>query len=171
MKLIFVDIDGVINGSDFFKKRHQFRKENNLKVEQFPDHVDPATIKRLTRIIEETGAKIVISSTWRKLYSLEELQKGLDGEGLRGEIIGLTPIFESPDMPEGYERQRMVFRGTEIFAYISKHFPKWYLKKDYVIIDDDSDMLYWQKDNFVNTDREIGLTDKDAELAIEILNK
>ena len=40
-----------------------------------------------------------------------------------------------------------------------------------LIIDDDSDMLYWQKDNFVNTDREIGLTDADTDLAIKILNK
>lgn len=40
----------------------------------------------------------------------------------------------------------------------------------YCILDDDSDMLLWQKDNFVQTNSYIGLTDKEMCLTIEILN-
>lgn len=41
----------------------------------------------------------------------------------------------------------------------------------YVIIDDDIDMMYFQKDWFVNTDAYEGLTLKKAKECIQILNK
>jgi len=40
---------------------------------------------------------------------------------------------------------------------------------EYVILDDDCDMLYGQKDNFVRTDIKVGLTDADIEKVKEIL--
>ena len=39
----------------------------------------------------------------------------------------------------------------------------------YAILDDDSDMLLEQKDHFVQTDNNIGLTDKDVERLKKIL--
>ena len=41
----------------------------------------------------------------------------------------------------------------------------------YVILDDDIDMLYTQKNNFVNTNSDLGLTETDCEIAIQILNR
>jgi len=43
-------------------------------------------------------------------------------------------------------------------------------KVNYCILDDDLDMLLWQKDYFVNTDSQHGLTTGDALKAISILN-
>ena len=41
----------------------------------------------------------------------------------------------------------------------------------YVILDDDSDMLYTQRFNFIQTDSEIGLMMWEATKAVEILNQ
>ena len=71
-------------------------------------------------------------------------------------------------------------RGVEIKQWIdtnihSDNMKNWKRKKlgvdyNYVILDDDSDMLLEQKDNFVRTTSEIGLTDDDVKKAILILN-
>ena len=53
MKVIFLDIDGVLNCS----KTHNPR---NL-----PYVIDPKLLKRFERLLERTGAKVVLSSTWR----------------------------------------------------------------------------------------------------------
>ena len=59
------------------------------------------------------------------------------------------------------------FRGLEIDYYLSKHHDV----SNYVIIDDDSDMLLYQKDYFVKTDYNIGIQQCDVDKAINILNK
>ena len=42
--------------------------------------------------------------------------------------------------------------------------------ESFVILDDDSDMLPKQMNNFIHIDGQVGLTDKDVFAAIEILN-
>jgi hypothetical protein len=53
MKVLFADIDGVLN----CRKTHNPRK--------FPYIVDPLLLERFERVIEATQAKVVLSSTWR----------------------------------------------------------------------------------------------------------
>jgi HAD domain in Swiss Army Knife RNA repair proteins len=53
MKIIFLDIDGVLN----------CRKTPNPR--KLPYIVDRKLLKRLVRLIERTGAKVVLTSTWR----------------------------------------------------------------------------------------------------------
>lgn len=55
--------------------------------------------------------------------------------------------------------------ATEIPEYLDAHENI----KNYVILDDSTDMLESQMKNFVNCDLEIGLTKEDAEKAISIL--
>lgn len=43
-------------------------------------------------------------------------------------------------------------------------------KDKYVILDDDSDMLDTQRNNFIHTDWEVGLTEENVNDAIKILN-
>lgn len=77
MKVIFLDIDGVLNvipqGRDEFGSKFHSHFENNLK-----------------HIIDNTGAKIVISSTWR-MDGLEKMQAMWKARGLAGEVIDVTP--------------------------------------------------------------------------------
>jgi len=160
-KIIFLDIDGVLNvycqGRDVFGCTFHKHFEDNLRL-----------------IIEQTGAKIVISSTWR--YSgLKVMKEMWISRGLAGEVIDITPdMIKFVDNEDIYES---VERGEEIHKWLDDHSDI----ESYVIIDDDDDMLESQKDNFVltanNSDHEdcvdigYGLTRICAEKAIEILNK
>lgn len=162
MKIIFLDIDGVLNvipqGRDEFGAKFHSHFENNLK-----------------HIIESTGAKIVISSTWR-MDGLEKMQAMWKARGLAGEVIDVTPDCTQLVKYGTFEYYDAVERGHEIQDWINAH-PE---ITSYVIIDDDKDMLASQLERFVRTannkshpdciDIGYGLTKKCAEMAIEILN-
>lgn len=62
--------------------------------------------------------------------------------------------------------QIRVYRGVEIKQYLDEH-PE---IENHVILDDDSDMLLSQKDHFIKTDSESGISEKNVKRAIEILN-
>ena len=87
--------------------------------------------------------------------------------GVTGDIVDSTPEFNL----------RSVYRGNEIDLWLDQNLhdyspsPK-YKFKSYVIIDDDSDMLYWQKDNYVQTSYETKGFNQDAyDKALEILER
>ena len=108
MKVIFLDIDGVLNCS----KTHNPR---NL-----PYVIDPKLLTRFERLLERTGAKVVLSSTWR-----------YDPAGLfSAKRQGIPFIGVTPDMPHKPRRK-------EILAWLKGH-PK---VARYVVIDDDDDGL------------------------------
>lgn len=62
MKVIFLDIDGVLNTKETFFKR----KEKYIKTKIWDYRIDLFRIEYLKEIIEKTDAKIVLTSTWRK---------------------------------------------------------------------------------------------------------
>lgn len=164
MKVIFLDFDGVLNvitqGHDDFGGI-------------FHEHL----VDNLRYIIEETGAKIVISSSWKSdgLFKLVDMWKS---RNYPGEIIGTTPNKVEVINSGMCKLYVLVHRGHEIKLWLDI-----YQKniENYVILDDDNDMLDSQKEHFVltsgNSDHEdcvdigYGLTRKCAEKAIEILNK
>ncbi len=155
MKIIFLDIDGVLNvypqGSDKYGSKFHTHFMDNLKI-----------------IVEKTDAKIVISSTWR-MAGLDEMQDMWKHRNLAGEVIDITPNHM---VKTGSTLQR----GKEIQEWLEFH-PE---VVNYIILDDDTDMEEYQMNNFVqcsdNQDHEdcvdngYGLTTKCAEKAIEILN-
>jgi hypothetical protein len=108
MKVIFLDIDGVLN----CKATRNPRK--------FPYVVDAKLLKRFHRLVERTGAKVVLSSTWR-----------YDPAGLfSAKHWGIPFIGVTPDMPNKP-------RCDEILAWLKKH-PG---VTRYVVIDDEHDEL------------------------------
>lgn len=155
MKVIFLDIDGVLNSLEWYASDDN---PGNL----FPEtdgELDPACIARLNDICEKTGAKIVISSDWKIDY--EETCFRLKRMGFKGEIIGHTPWgWETT----GYAAPR----GVEIRDWITQNYPN---PKDleYVILDDDDEMLDPQQPHFVQTSYDDGLTDYLASLVIKHL--
>lgn len=144
MKVIFLDIDGVLNTS------------SKLEGDVFTDggHLNKNLIQLLNKLIEDTKAKVVISSTWRKLYTQDQLYSILYNVGFNGEIVGMTG-----NSSHG-------FRGLEIRQWLLGH-PE---VTNYIILDDDSDMLLWQANHFFNTDHEFGLTKKIVYKATRFLN-
>ena len=152
MKIIFLDIDGVLNNDT-----------DDIIYLDNGGFYSPNLVLKLNKILSETGAKIVLSSTWRLGLSLQQAQDLLVSIGVSGEVIGITDsIWDN-----------YVFRGNEIFKWIKDNenlVGKYYEYEDYVILDDDSDMLYWQRNNFVQTHGLKGLTDSNVMECIAILN-
>lgn len=166
MKIIFLDIDGVLNHEAFYVKRHAEQQTIIYVPKDYPlSEFCPDAIENLNSLIEQTGAKVVISSTWRHGKTVEQLQEILKKVGFKGEVIGKTP-----DM-----RNRSVFRGNEIHRWLSDNekligkSPSEY--RNYVILDDDSDMLFWQRNNFIKVDYSVGLTKGVVFQAAKILNQ
>tara|TARA_R110000737_G_scaffold268697_3_gene276093 strand:- start:735 stop:1214 length:480 start_codon:yes stop_codon:yes gene_type:complete len=154
-KIIFLDIDGVLNvypqGRDEFGSIFHKHFIDNLKY-----------------IIEQTGAKLVISSTWRH-SGFQYINDMWEFRKLPGDVIGRTPDLYDPSTGS-------IERGYEIQRYIDL-----FDVKTYCIIDDDADMLESQMNNFVQTsenqdhpdcvDIGYGLTKICAEKVVTILNR
>lgn len=169
MKLIFLDIDGVLNNelfystSEYQSKKGKATTKEEFKLQQF----DPRCVSLLNHITDKTKAKIVISSSWRSDPDIKDILKKV---GITGEIIGVTPhlAFKS-----SVEYKYSVPRGCEIKAWLELNKEKLGNKMSrikYVILDDDSDMLYWQKTNYFLVDGYSGLTSNLAYRVINFLN-
>lgn len=140
-KVLFLDIDGVLNsartcvafgGPLIGGFPHGF-DETNMRL------FDHAAIGLVRKLCHETGASIVLSSSWRIIHSVHECANGLD-----------LPIFDQT--PSLNHRGRI--RGEEIMAWLAAH-PE---VTRYAIVDDDSDMLEVQIPFFVQTDFKEGLS-------------
>lgn len=59
-KIIFLDIDGVLN-----TERWHCQTASNELQDEYGYKFDPVAVTNLSKIIEETGADIVISSSWK----------------------------------------------------------------------------------------------------------
>lgn len=161
MKVIFLDIDGVLNSMDWYKRRTRVKSEtwDEYHAQEF----DPVTLALIKRVISETGARVVLSSTWR-----------LSKEGVKFiKSIGIDIIACTPHLPRPTSTSvEYCERGKEIHEWIEKNIEnRGEVVDRYVIIDDDTDMLPEQKEHFFNTDNKIGLTESMAEEIILYLNK
>jgi HAD domain in Swiss Army Knife RNA repair proteins len=108
MKVIFLDIDGVLNCKSTPNPR------------KFPYIVDQRLLARFKRLVDRTGAKVVLSSTWR-----------YDPAGIfSAKHWGIPFIGVTPDMPGRPRRD-------EIRAWLKKN-PK---VARFAVIDDEDDEL------------------------------
>jgi uncharacterized membrane protein len=110
--VIFLDIDGVVN----------------LKPESFDEYwqcFHQPWVDNLARIVAATGAKIVVSSTWR-FSGLSVIQEMWQKRGLPGEVIDVTGILfygryqvSSPTTTwQQVAAERSVPRGCEIDCWL-----------------------------------------------------
>ena len=176
MKVLFLDIDGVLNSENWFAYRIYCVKNNMVNIlMNFVDTddrnikhkltmLDDRAIANLNRIIEETGCKVVLSSSWRSSIESENIftQNLLKLKGFKYEFYDVTPRLWFSDFS--------IRRGEEIKFWLDKESEKHEIES-FVILDDDSDMLPEQMNNFIHVDGQVGLIDRDVLTAIEILNK
>jgi hypothetical protein len=145
MKVIFLDIDGVLNSYDSFGRFGSWYI------------LCPDCVSRLNALVKATNAKVVISSAWRRVRSLPVLRKILTESGLSNSekvVIGMTPVIYP--QPDG--------RGKEIDGWLNSNEGV----DNFVIIDDSTDMEP-HLDRLVKTNIEIGLTLANAEYAERML--
>jgi len=138
-RIIFLDIDGVLNCQVFYDRVDKGSQERvrNICNER---------VSWLNDLCEKIEADVVVSSTWRLGKTVEYLQKLLNDAGATFKVIDKTPDLRG----EG------CLRGNEIYLWLKKN--RDYEFKNYVIIDDDSDMLLWQQNHFFKVDSYSGLT-------------
>ena len=115
MKVIFLDIDGVLNSDDFFASNHdlvkQLYKDNEYNLDsvdflvkrQMMD-IDFSKLDVLKSIINETDSKVVITSSWKKLKIFPYVVNELISLGIP--IIGYT-IDNGSDRGNGIKRYLM----------------------------------------------------------------
>lgn len=161
MKIIFLDIDGVLNSLDWSEKQ---------KYCESYSEINPEKVNLLKQIVNQTGAEIVLSSTWRTLSTVPGsrnehpqytyLVDSLAEYGLK--IISHTPYINNN-------------RPEEIRAWLDKHGGKEKIR--FVSLDDDFWTEHYEKydinECLVHTcfyELHGGLRREHVEKAIEILN-
>lgn len=169
MKVIFLDIDGVLNTRKYITWLFEVKKQP-ISGKRIP--LDPDAVLNLNMLTMFPNTFIVVSSTWRFGENILSMQKILSDNGVRGQVYGLTPQYDIKHPPKHHEE-----RGTEIQMWIDKHnafSPELSVEpiESYVIIDDDTDMLPNQMEHFVHVDSHVGFGDSTAfKKALEILTK
>ena len=155
MKVIFLDIDGVLNSTDYM---HELIDNNVHEYENdIYQFIDENAVNIIVNLCKEYNLKLVITSSWRhfNLESTLEYFKEIENKkiwSLIPYIIGVTPRawIEKEDghldfLDRGYEIEKYLNENKEI--------------DEYVILDDDTDMLESQKEHFIHIDGKHGLND------------
>ena len=148
-KIIFLDVDGVLNDKS-----------------TFPD-MCPDKVQLLKYIIEKTSAKIVVSSAWRyggiNEDSLihEQLMKSDPKGVVFNSIIGMTPRpgFVDPPLPANHVRGHEIARWIEDVDFCGK----------FIILDDNDDMAHLAP-HLIKTDTDIGMLRGHVDSVIKALN-
>ncbi len=166
-KYLFVDIDGVLNNEEDIVFLHETTEKEDRSEEYTRRGFGISTpfsdrnVNNLKHILEETGADVVLSSTWRRSEDgREAFQSLLESIGYFHRFMGCTPV-KYYDSDWG--------RGREITEWLEKHATGEY---NYAILDDDCDMNWGNcMEHFIHINGQVGLTYRDRYKAIEILNK
>ncbi len=111
MKIIFLDVDGVLNSDEYFDKI------KNLDIQGIERDIDVEKIKLLKKAIDATGAEVVLSSSWRYTRNAQYLKELLSKYGI---YVDSTPYIQNE-------------RGLEIRKWLSEHQDV----EDFVILDDE----------------------------------
>ncbi len=155
MKVLFLDIDGVLNSTEYSQKVPR----RSLVCD--PTSIDPESCLLLQSLFEKhQDLVVVISSTWRKALSIDELREVLSEKGLDARrIVEFTPVLHGQ------------IRGQEILSWLrtqslKSNFPV----TSIAILDDDADMgslLPW----LVQTDVDKGLKKEDLSKIQDMFKK
>lgn len=161
MKIIFLDIDGVLaTNKEFGMNRTKFQtKHPEAKELHIPYPFNPECVKIFNEILDETNAIIVLSSDWRLHWDLDGLDRIFKFNGVKKSPIALTNKMKRKLSSELEDD-----RSFQIKSYVDETLPD-----TWVAIDDMK--LTSLGDNFVRTKdseglKQTGIKDK----IIKILN-
>lgn len=157
MKVVFLDIDGVLNTENYIDSivlTNTYCNTNFPIKDDYGKVFDPSAVRYLVALCKKHNLKVVISSDWR--YSgLDRLKMMFKSRNINVDIIDTTicnanyktyktQFMELQKLTKIRFSQR-VERGYEIQAWLNTH-PD---VENYVIFDDNNDMLESQEDHFV----------------------
>ena len=153
MKLILLDIDGVLNNEHTRTTTHDGWC-----------FVDDYLVERLARFVKESGAKVVLSSTWRMGWNRddESFNEPFFNQ-LRDKLKEYNiEIWDTLPLPISSRRSRSIEKYFEDYRgpFIT----------NYVILDDWNDMDKYSS-HLVLVNPIYGLRDEDVYKALDILNE
>lgn len=156
MKVIFLDIDGVLNSRAYDRVR-DWNDERTF--------IDKTRLPLVKEIVDKTGALIVLSTTWRRHWNQREELRDITGK-IMVDIFsegGLDIYDKTPSLGICAERH------DEVKQWLDDHEGE---VESFVIIDDY--IFGWKElnDNFVRTEpnKSLGLCEEQVQKAIAILN-
>ena len=150
-KIIFLDFDGVLN-TEHYQGLLQYQGKS--WQDEYGAFFDPNAVKQLKRIIDATGADIVVESSWKYL-GLDAMKELWEVRNLPGTIIDITPSLLGKN------------KGVEIASWLTEQANQ---NIRYAIIDDEYVILDSQLPHFILTNPYEGITEEQANRAISILN-
>jgi hypothetical protein len=157
MKVIFLDIDGVMN-----------EEKSRSRCVGY-EGMDDSKAENLAKIVKATGAKIVLTSTWKEEWQKKDKKRqGILGDYLDKKLKkqGVAVWDKTPSVDE--EDGCHYSRGEGILAYIRENRVTAFVILDDYQFDYDGCGL---TDYFVKTDAyDGGLTEQLAQRAIQIIN-
>lgn len=139
MKVIFLDMDGVLNTEQTFMDIHKEWKETGKRRAE----VDEWRVKLLGDLVKDTGAIVIMSSTWRGGWI----------PPLNGKTKEANDIFEKYgveiyDITPSIYRNGISWREDEINYWLSRH-P---CVEAFVIFDDELfDLTSYKDTNLIRT--------------------
>jgi len=165
MKVIMLDIDGVLNG-DYYEP-----------CTKLVYAMDPEKLALLKQIVDRTGAEIVLSSSWRQREAaVEDIKKELVDAGLP-RLIGCTPDLTEALATLGWPNSMGYLRGPTILAWLKSRPVEAYVVLDDMIIVShyerlqDPDMSDELLRCHIQTNGRMGIMPEDVEKACQILEK
>lgn len=148
MIVVFLDMDGVMGAARVWAQNASKRWTSPA------GWVDPAMVPRLNRLVRRTGARVVVSSSWRKYIGGDGVAAVLWACGFVGEVIGATPVMgDEPETWRGREIDRWLMGRADV--------DRWVVLDDLAVAVDAG--------RLVRTNMQVGLTDADVERAVAIL--
>lgn len=193
-RIIFLDVDGVLNGYnrwstlgwDIVCKLNSKKLRNWYREWTDPCGIHIRKLKRLAKIVRKTGAKVVMSSTWRMAWRYDGYRPVLKDSISAGsvfrkldnlfkayniELIGITPHLDNQG------------RDSEIIQWLAQHEDK---VDNFIILDDENSFMkaFWNNERFIQTSEvpkgtliigrgieNTGLRRKHVKKAIRVLTK
>ena len=165
MKVIFLYVDGVLNTENTFERIHNEWKNTGIRNVE----LDEFRIEILSKIVERTSAKIVLSSTWRLGFKKEN-DKLIPS---KKETIELVRLLNKYNLNIYDITSNINWREDAINEWISRHSDI----ESFVVIDDDiKDLMTFKDKELIQTKffgdvDESGLCEFHIDDAIRILNK
>jgi hypothetical protein len=177
--LIFLDFDGVLNS---LRSTTAYGTKCSKKIIWDAEGLDEVAVRLVRRLSEEAPAEVVISSSWRHHFPIEQIKKFLAAKGWpEAPVIGETPKYKKYEgiYASGGERYTSAFRGNEVGSFLAAFTADGNDLGTWVILDDSKDFHYgetsipgpfFSKQPVVNTSDMIGFSIVDFYEALKILN-
>ena len=123
-RVLFLDIDGVLNNHAHLRKRWSALRPLDVAVEK----LDPECVMRLDEIARRGRATVVVHSTWRWQFDPSDLDLILRRCGYTGHYYGSLPLAAHDNGAPDDD-----FAGPQIEAWLKRH-RRWV--RGFAILDD-----------------------------------